>query len=152
MTDTFVDPGPPGEPPAREYMKSKDLINKPLIILPTELRHDGNGKDNDGNPKAYDYVNAEVWVIDRAGVVEHGEDVQFSWVRVIPQLTDRLGKFVLAKPVVDADNSRILVPLSPEAKEVAGKAIAEIRAEKNGRADQDPPIPPELAEHSDDVF
>lgn len=128
MTDEFVDPGEPGDLESG-FLKSKDLINKPIIIRPVEVRHDGKGKDDNGNPQAYTYVNCDVWVLDRAGVVEKGTGVQFSWKRVIPQLSDRIGQFVAATPVVEADNSRVLQPFGEKGKEIARRVIADIKAE-----------------------
>lgn len=128
MTDDFVDPGEPGELSGR--LKAKDLLNKPLIIRPRELRHDGKGTDDDGNPKAYDYVDCDVWVLDRAGIVEHDTGVRFSWVRVMPQLTDRIGQFVAGTPVVEPDNSRVLKPFTENGKEIARKVMSEIKAQE----------------------
>jgi hypothetical protein len=125
-TDDFVDPGEPGELTA--YMKAKDLLNLALVIRPNEVRHDGDGKDDNGNPKAYTYVNCDVWVIDGSGIVDSGTGVQFSWARVLPQLSDRIGQFVAAKPVILGDNSRVLQPLSDTGKAMARKVIAEIKA------------------------
>lgn len=126
MTDEFVDPGEPGE--LTGMMKSKDLINKPLIIRPRAVRHDGQGKDDDGNPTTYSYVNCDVWVLDRAGVVESGTDVQFSWKRVIPQLADRIDKYVAGTPRVTDNNSRVLEPFTDKGKEIARRVIGEIKA------------------------
>jgi hypothetical protein len=151
MTDDFVDPGEPGELTGR--LKAKDLINKPLIIRPLEVRHDGEGKDDAGNPKAYTYVKCDVWVLDRAGVVEKGEGVRFSWVRVLPQLEDRVGQFVAGTPVVQDDNSRVLQPFTEGGKEIARKVIAEIKAETAAeiRAEGEPP-PIDDDEFSSDPF
>ena len=132
MTDEFVDPGEPGE--LTGMMKSKDLINKPLIIRPLAVRHDGAGKDDDGNPTTYSYVNCDVWVLDRAGIVESGKNVQFSWKRVIPQLEDRLGQYVIGTPRVTDNNSRILEPFTDKGRELARKVIGEIKAEATASA------------------
>jgi hypothetical protein len=136
VTDDFMDPGEPGE--LTGFLKAKDLINKPLIIKPLAVRHDGQGKDDDGNPTSYTYVNCDVWVLDRAGVVEKGEGVRIAWKRVIPQLEDRIGKFVAGTPIVEADNSRVLQAFSEAGKEIARKVIAEIKAEAPPIAEEPP--------------
>ena len=68
-----------------------------------------------------------MWVLDRAGIVETGTNVQFSWKRAMPQLTDRLGQFVAATPRRNEDNSITLQPFSEEGKHVARLAIKEIK-------------------------
>ena len=124
MTDEgFVDPGTPGD--LSSGMRAKDLVNKPLLIRPNAVET-FDGKDNEGNPKAYQAVVCDVWVLDRAGIIEQGTNVQFSWVRVMPQLTDRLGKFVAATPRRQEDNSIVLQAFSDDGREIARKAIAEI--------------------------
>ena len=123
---SFVDPGEPGELTSG-FLKAKDLINKPLIIRPRAVRYDGKGKDADGNPTTYTYIDCDVWVLDRAGVVEESTGVRIAWKRVIPQLEDRIDQFVAGTPVVMDDNSRVLQPFSkPESRELASRVIAEI--------------------------
>ena len=140
MSDEFVDPGEPGA--VKAYMKATDLLNLPLILRPTELRHDGKGTDDNGNPQAYTYVSCDVWVFDGSGVTDTGTGVQFSWKRVVPQLSDRIGEFVAAKPVMLGDNSRVLQPLTDEGKKAARRVIADIKAEAAGQVklDDDPPV------------
>lgn len=151
MTDEFVDPGEPGEI-GSQHLKAKDLLNKPLIIRPRELRHDGKGTDNDGNPESYTYVSCDVWVLDRAGVVESDKNVQFSWKRVVPQLTDRLGQFVAGTPIVEDNNSRVLQPFTDKGKEIARKVIAEIKAEAAAAALGGEEVPPEDDDLNGDPF
>jgi hypothetical protein len=145
VSDDFVDPGEPGD--LASHMKAKDLVNLALILRPNELRHDGDGKDDQGNPKAYTYVSCDVWVIDGSGIVDHGEGVQFSWKRVLPQLSDRIGEYVAAKPVLLDDNSRVLQPLTDAGKAMARKVIAEI---KSGPLNEEPPA--DLSDVGSDPF
>jgi len=124
MTDEFVDPGEPGE--LSSSLRAKDLINKPCLIRPNGVES-AMGKDDAGNDKPYEFVSCDVWVLDRAGIVETGTNVQFSWKRAMPQLTDRLGQFVAATPRRNEDNSITLQPFSEEGKHVARLAIKEIK-------------------------
>ncbi len=124
MSDDFVDPGEPGE--LHGLMKAKDLLNKPCLIRPNKIAQ-AMGKDNDGNPQPYDYFPCDVWVLDRQGVVEQGTGVRISWVRVMPQLADRIGQFVAATPRRQDDNSVVLQAFSEAGKEIARVAIKEIQ-------------------------
>lgn len=125
MSDEFVDPGEPGD----LSLRAKDLLNKPCLIRPNVVLHNGKGKDDGGNDTTYTFVSCDVWVLDRAGIVESGTGVQVSWKRAMPQLTDRIGKFVAATPRRQDDNSVILEAFTEGGKEVARAAIKEILTE-----------------------
>lgn len=124
MTDDFVDPGEPGE--LKTGLRAKNLVNQPLIIRPNAIL-EAMGKDDAGNDKPYTYVDCDVWVLDRQGVIDHDTGVQFSWVRVMPQLSDRLGQYVAGKPIRGSDNSITLQPFTEDGKKIARSVIAEIR-------------------------
>lgn len=123
--DGFVDPGEPGE--LQGLMRAKDLLNKPCIFRPHPIQQ-GQGKDDAGNPQSYDYYPCDVWVLDRAGIVEHGTNVQVSWKRVMPQLSEKVGLFVAATPRRGDDNSITLQPFTDSGKEIARLAIKEIKS------------------------
>lgn len=121
MTE-FADPTPPpessGEGPS---MRAKDLKNQPLILRPT--KHDVTpGKDD----KPWEFVEADVWVLDRSGVVAHASGVRFSWWKVREQLRTQIGQFVAGRPKEGDDNSVHLEALSGPAREVAVQAMKEI--------------------------
>lgn len=112
MSDPFVDPGEPGE--LKGSLRAKDLINKPLIVRPVAEREE-TGQDG----KPWHYVECDVVVLGVGGIEDHASGVRVSWVRVIPQLTDRLGAWVTGTPKVQQDNSVVLVPFGEKGREVA---------------------------------
>jgi len=148
----FCDPGEPGD--LQGAMRAGDLLNKPCLIRPVslgewpakkaELDEEGNVLKRAQGPSPY--YECDVWVLDRAGVVEHGTGVRISWVRVIPQLEDRMGLFVAATPRKLDDNSIVLQPFTDSGKDIARTAIKEIQ---QTAADEAPEAP---FEPSDETF
>lgn len=121
---------PPPAPEARERLNAKDLKNQVLLLRPTMHDTIPGTKPNDrGEIKPWEFVEADVWVLDRQGITAHETGVRFSWWKAVDQLKGMLGEFVACKPVEAADNSVELVALTGEAREVAVSAIKEIEAE-----------------------
>jgi hypothetical protein len=120
---------PPPAPETRERLNAKDLKNQVLLLRPTNHDTIPGTKQNDaGEIKPWEFVECDVWVLDRQGITAHETGVRFSWWKAVNQLQDMIGKFVSCKPVEQADNSVSLVPLTGEAKEVALQAIKTIEA------------------------
>lgn len=125
MSDLFVDPGEPGE--LKGSLRAKDLINKPLLLQPVaEERIEGQ----DGKP--WHYVECHVVVIGMGGIEDHASGVRISWVRVLPQLTQRMrenpGMWVAGIPKVQQDNSVILQPFSDRGRETARGLMDQVTA------------------------
>jgi hypothetical protein len=118
---------PPPAPEARERLNAKDLKNQVLLLRPTLHDTIPGTKPNDrGEIKPWEFVEADVWLLDRQGITAHETGVRFSWWKAVDQLSKCIGSFVACKPVEQADNSVELVPLSGEAREVAEQAIKDI--------------------------
>lgn len=114
---------PPPAPEGSPLMRAADLKNRPVVLRPT--RYDSvEGKDG----KPWTFVECDVWVLDRAGVVEHAAGVRFSWWKAVEQLRETLGDLVACKPVEQEDRSVELLPLTGEARAVAERVAAEITA------------------------
>lgn len=122
---------PPPEPGEASGLRAKQLKNQPIVLLPTGVGV-GKGKDREGNPTEYEYINCTVWVLDRQGVTDSAEGVQFSWWRAREQLRDLIGQYVACRPVEQDDNSVILTELSGEALAVAAKVVESLKAEASG--------------------
>lgn len=124
MSDLFVDPGDPGE--LKGSIRAKDLINKPLLIQPiSEDRVEGQ----DGKP--WHFVECNVAVIGMGGVEDHASGVRISWVRVLPQLTQRMaeapGAWVGGIPKVQQDNSVILTAFSEKGRAAANALMPQVQ-------------------------
>lgn len=118
----IVDPPPP--PEGGGAMRAADLKNRVLLLRPT--KHDTvEGKDG----KPWEFVECDVWVLDRQGVVEEAQGVRFSWWKAIAQLSDNLGRYVACKPVEQEDRSVQLVPLSGDARVVAERIVKELEGD-----------------------
>lgn len=130
-----IDPTEPPEPGDGSGMRAKNLKNLPLIIRPKKV-DTATGKDGDD----YEYIGADVWVLDSSGIVDSGTGVQFSWWRAREQLRNRVGEFVACRPAEQDDNSVILVPLKDKARKVAEQVIAELKRESDAGL---PPPPSE---------
>lgn len=120
---TLVDPAelPEGGNPDR--LNAKNLKNCVLVVKPTS--HETiPGKDG----KPWEFVECDVWVLDRTGVVETGQGVRFSWWRAVRRLQGQIGEFVGCKPVEQDDNSVDLLPLEGDAKKVAEQVVADIKS------------------------
>lgn len=114
----LVDPPAVPEGGTGEFMKAKDLKNRVIIVQPTAVeRKDGI----DGKP--WEYVVANVWVLETHGVVEVGQNVRFSWWKAREQLRSMIGEYVACKPVEQDDNSVELIPLQGNAREVASGIV-----------------------------
>ena len=120
MTDELMDPPEPGDEEPR--LKAKNLKNRPLLIRPTDHRTE-TGQDG----KPWEYVECDVWVLDRSGVEEEATGVRFSWWRARNQIKNAMGRFIACRPVEQDDNSVILVPLKDEARKVAGQVMADLQ-------------------------
>ncbi len=120
MTDSFMDPPAVPEDSGLDYLKAKNLKNRVVIIRPTGT---GMGKSKDTSKPDYEYIEADVWVLETHGVVETGTGVQFSWWRAREQLKRCIGELVACKPTELDDNSVELMPLTGNAREVA-EAVA----------------------------
>lgn len=124
----LVDPMPPAE--GDGGLKAKDLKNKPLIVLPKRRGTEkGTQPDDNGDIKDWDYVECDVWVLDRMGVEESGKGVRFSWWKVLPGLESQIGLYVGVRPRQENNgNAVIFEPLTGSAREVAAKVVAELQA------------------------
>lgn len=115
---------PPPAPEGGHNLRAADLKNRVLLLRPTQ--HDTvEGKDG----KPWEFVACDVWVLDRAGIVEQGDGVRFSWWKAVAQLKDSIGRFVACKPVEQEDRSVELVPLTGEARSVAERVAKEVNGE-----------------------
>jgi hypothetical protein len=121
--DLFMDPGEPGE--LKGSLRAKDLINKPLLIQPL---HEDTVAGQDEKP--WHFVECNVAVIGMGGVEDHASGVRISWVRVLPQLTDRLSEkpnaWIAGIPKVQQDNSVILTPFSDKGKDTARQLMPQV--------------------------
>ena len=148
----FSDPG--AVPEGGDRMNAKNLKNQVLLLKPTGtgmwdakdavLNEDGSVKIEAQGPRPY--VVCDVWVLDRAGVVEEGTGVRFSWWKVVEQLKEKMGRFVGGMPVIEpGGKARIFVPLDDTHREVATKLVKSLHATPtvDGK---------DLSAHSDETF
>lgn len=136
MTE-FLDPPPPPDP--GERMKAADLKNKVVLLRPT--KHDvidGKPDPKTGEVKPWEFVECDVWVLDRVGIVEQDRGIRISWWRAVAQLCEAIGSFVACKPLEQEDRSVILASLVGESREVATQAIKEIEAAP--AVNEEPPV------------
>ena len=125
----FSDPGELPEGGDANRMNAKNLKNQVLLLKPT--LHDtvpGTKPNANGEVKPWEFVECDVWVLDRTGVVETGQGVRFSWWRAVRRLQSQIGEFVACKPMEQDDNSVDLVPLEGDARKVAAQVVADIRS------------------------
>jgi hypothetical protein len=111
-----VDPGAAG----REPLRAKELKNRALILKPIKLGED-EGKDG-----PWRFAECAVWLLDREGVERHEEGVRISWKRVLPQLEDRYGQYVMCRPKELDGGAVVLVGLEGDAREVAERVVGEL--------------------------
>ncbi len=140
---TFVDPIDP--PEASERMTAAALKNKICLIRPmswdewpsTPAEYDGEGNQTKKAQGPRPYCECDVWVLDRAGIVEEGTGVRFSWWKLVKPLDSKgeqgqlrpveLGSFLLAMPVEQPDRSVILVKTAKEEwRKIAREAAATV--------------------------
>lgn len=123
---------PPEPPEGGSNMRAADLVNKVCVFRPTDMGewpakpavHDEAGNVVDQAKKAQPYVECDVWVLDRAGIVEEGTGVRVSWWKAVEQLKDGIGEFTAAKPKQeDGGKAIFLQALSGEARDVAAKVV-----------------------------
>ena len=135
---TFVDPIDP--PDAEDRMNAADLKNKVCLIRPFaegEWPAKEAGTNEDGTPRKAQgprpYIETDVWVLDRAGIVESGTGIRISWWRAVEQLRPvEFGEFLLAMPMEQADRSVILVKTSKqEWRDIAATAVKEITSDQS---------------------
>ena len=76
---TVTEPGPPGPEPLRvKEIKNRSCILKPTLRGKAESSREGGGDWN--------FVECEVWLLDRSGVERHESEVRISWKRAFPSL------------------------------------------------------------------
>jgi hypothetical protein len=117
----MADPGPPGPEPLR----ATELKNRPCILKPT-----GNGTAEGRDGSDWNFIEADVWLLDRSGVERHETGVRISWKRAMPQLVDRFGQFVACRPKETEGGGVVLAPLDGEARAVAERVVAELNGTK----------------------
>lgn len=120
---TFVDPADP--PEASERLKAGDLKNKVCIFRPTAVDVWPDREEEGRTKKGGKYIECDVWVLDRAGIVEESTGVRISWWRAVAQLEPHIGEYVLASPREQDDRSVILIKTSSEEWRAAGAAAVE---------------------------
>jgi hypothetical protein len=97
------------------------LKNRPCILRPT-MR--GKAESKDGSE--WNYIECDVWLLDRSGVERHEEDVRISWKRVMPQLDGKFGQYVLCRPKETEGGGVVLVGLDGEARKDAERIVDEL--------------------------
>ena len=126
---------PPEPPEGGSSMRATELVNKICLFRPdslgewpakeAELDDEGNVKKKARGPQTY--VECSVWVLDRAGIVEEGENVRVSWWKAVEQLKDQLGYYVGGKPTQEPGSNAIyLVALEGDARAVAERIVKEL--------------------------
>lgn len=121
---TFVDPADP--PEASERLKAGDLKNKVCIFRPTAVDVWPDREEEGRTKKGGKYIECDVWVLDRAGIVEESTGVRISWWRAVAQLEPHIGEYVLASPREQDDRSVILIKTSSEEWRAAGAAAVDL--------------------------
>lgn len=129
---SFVDPADP--PEASERLKAGDLKNKVCIFRPQVLGMWDDREENGQVKKGGRYIECDVWVLDRAGIVEESTGVRISWWRAVAQLEPHIGEFVLASPREQDDRSVILIKTSSEEWRAAGAAAVDTIKGSSGAA------------------
>ncbi len=147
---------PPEPPEGGGLMKATDLVNRSCIFRPTGMG-EWPAKPATEDQKAQGpqpYVNCDVWVLDRAGVIESSSDVRVSWWKAVEQLRVSMGQFTGAKPKKEEGTNAIwLSPLSVEAREVAARVVGEIEASESAPTpppDDERPFEPSAAQDTYD--
>jgi hypothetical protein len=133
---SFSDPVDP--PEGGQSMKAADLQNKVCLFRPTgtgewpakEARVDEQGKEwKAQGPQPY--IECDVWVLDRAGILEEGTGVRVSWWKVVKQLEAvEFGEFVLGMPRKEDDSNAIVLikTAKDEWRDIGARVVKEIDA------------------------
>jgi hypothetical protein len=117
---------PLSPPPESSGLRAKDLKNLPCLVLPGEqLQEEKSAKDD----KPWEFVECEVIVLDRSGIVQRADGVRISWARAVPQLLDAKGQWLAVRPVEDG-NAVVLEELTGADLEVAKRVLDEL--DENG--------------------
>lgn len=117
---------PPPAPEGGGSIRAKDLVNKVCLFKPT-----GQGVwPASDDKKEQPYVECDVWVLDRAGILEEGTGVRVAWWKAVDQLSGKMGEFVGAKPMqIEGSNAIELRPLEGEARSVAAAVTADLEGQ-----------------------
>ena len=139
---------PPLAPEGGSNFRATDLKNQPCIIRGNELgtwpakaaEYDANGVIVKDAQKESDYVECDVWTLDRAGLLDHHPGVRISWWKAVAQLKDSLGDLVLCRPAQadPASNAISLLPLTGDARVVAEQVASTIDVAPDGPVPQAP--------------
>jgi hypothetical protein len=116
---TAVDPGPAGPEPLR----AKELKNRAVILKPIAR---GEEKSKEPGDAPWVFAECDVWLLDRSGIERHETGVRISWKRVLPQLEDRYGQYVICRPKELDGGVVVLVGLEGDAREVAERVVSEL--------------------------
>lgn len=125
---SIVDPPEPPEG-SGSNMRARELVNKVCIFRPVTLGEwpAKPATETDKAMKAQPYIECDVWVLDRAGIIEEGTGVRVGWWKAVAQLKDRIGEMVGAKPKTEEGSNAIyLAALSGDARAIAEKVAAEV--------------------------
>lgn len=114
---------PPPAPEGMERLRAQDLKNRVCIIRP-QFEDTLEGKDG----KPWNFVECDVWVLDRAGIEAEATGVRISWWKAVAQLRGQFGGLVACRPVEQPDNSIELTPLVGDARAVAERVATELEA------------------------
>ncbi len=125
----------PPPPEGGTGMRAADLINKVCVFRPNNLGEwdakpaevDADGNVTKEAQKASTYVECDVWVLDRAGILEEGSHVRVSWWKAVDQLKGCIGEFVPGKPTQEQGGRAVFLhPLEGDALKIAAKVVAEL--------------------------
>lgn len=137
---TIIDPPP--APEGGNQAKPSDLLNQPILVRATGTGVWGEDSKSPGKP----YIVADVWTLDRAGIVEQHDGMWISWWKAVEQLKDNIGQIVACRPTKQEDNSIELTPLEGAAREVAVTAAATLSLAAEVGATNEDIAPPAYAD------
>lgn len=132
MTEELIDPPEPEES-SEPTLRAKTLKNRPLIVRPVDHKTEAG---QDGKP--WEFVECDVWVLDRSGVEQFASGVRVSWWKARNQIKGAIGAYIACRPEEMDDNSVVLRPLRGEARKVAEQVIADIKGEGTPEASSEP--------------
>ncbi len=127
---------PPPPPEGGSGMRATDLVNKVCIFRTCSTGEWPAKEAADGQParKAQPYVECDVWVLDRAGILEEGTGVRVSWFKVYDQLAGGkdarpIGSFTTGMPQQEEGGKAIvLTKLVGDAAAVANRIVPELES------------------------